>query len=271
MNIEARLDEVRTEYLRRATGADGDLLRQVQHYTAARCGKMLRPRMLLTAAATLGDQHFASRRTLLCAVAVEMLHNASLLHDDVVDNDNTRRGQPSVNARYSNAIAVLAGDYLLAQLMSLLDEINDPHTSRFVNNTVKAMVQAELLQQESHGVTKPQSHEDLTTSRPHDLTTYLKIIDGKTARLFATAAALGNPQYEDFGLHYGRLFQLRDDIADGEASPHTATLIEQEETILNNLPLRLNLQATRLPGSAGDTACDASKACAKGLEQTCKH
>jgi geranylgeranyl pyrophosphate synthase len=71
--------------------------------------------------------------------------------------------------------------------------------------------------------------------------TYLRIIDGKTASLFACACALGNPLYYDFGLHYGRLFQLRDDIADHEDNPFTANLIEQETTALaaikNHLPI----------------------------------
>ena len=75
---------------------------------------------------------------------------------------------------------------------------------------------------------------------------YLCIIDGKTARLFATACALGNPEYEEFGLHYGRLFQLRDDIADGEATQWTDILIKEEENILaaikHQLPIQNNKQ-----------------------------
>ena len=74
---------------------------------------MLRPRLTIIAAATLGDEHLDERRTLLLATAVEMLHNASLLHDDVIDTADTRRGQSSVNARWGNATAVLVGDWLL--------------------------------------------------------------------------------------------------------------------------------------------------------------
>ena len=70
----------------------------------------------------------------------------------------------------------------------------------------------------------------------------LCIVDGKTARLFATACALGNPDYEEFGLHYGRLFQLRDDVADGETTPWTAELIAQEESILNAIKPSLTVQ-----------------------------
>ena len=225
-HIETLLPQVREEYLRRMTGGDSSLLRQVEAYTAGRTGKMLRPRMLL-AAASAGAQPLAPnsqlpRRTLLLAVAVEMLHNASLLHDDVIDRDITRRGQPSVNARWNNAVAVLVGDYHLVSIMQLLDEIGERQVSQRFNETVKSRVEAELLQQEL-------DTEHLT------LDSYLRIIDGKTANLFALAAELGNPALRDYGLHYGRLFQLRDDLADGEATPFTEEFIRQEEKILQEI------------------------------------
>lgn len=231
MNLEARLEEVRAEYLRRACSGEGFLLRQVEHYATATSGKMLRPRMLLAAAATRGDEVLASQRTLLLAVAVEMLHNASLLHDDVVDNDQQRRGQPSVNARWSNSVAVIAGDHLLAQIMMLLDEVDDRDATRRINHTVIAMTEAELLAQETLKQPGKQTKEQ-----------YLSIVDGKTARLFATAAALGNPEYEEFGLHYGRLFQLRDDVVDNETTPFTADLIRQEEEALAAIKHSLLIQ-----------------------------
>lgn len=214
--IDSLLASVRQEYLRRMTAGDGDLLRQVEQYTAARQGKMLRPRLTLLAAQTMGDEALLSRRTLLMATAVEMVHNASLLHDDVIDRADERRGQPSVNRRWNNQTAVLVGDYHLAQLMRLLDEADDRQASERVNRTVMAMVEGELLQQELLGG-RPLSEDD-----------YLRVIDGKTARLFATACALGNPALEDFGLHYGRLFQLRDDQADHEETPFTLPLIARE-------------------------------------------
>ena len=227
MSLEPELEQVRREYLRRMTQGDNTLLRQVEDHITAHNGKMLRPRLLLQAAATLGDEAVHSRRTLLLAVCVEMLHNASLLHDDIIDRADTRRGQPSVNARWGNATAVLVGDWLLAQIMRLLDEVDDRRATRLVNDTVINMVQAELLQ--------------LERSEVKDISTYINIIDGKTARLFATACALGNPDYEDFGLHYGRLFQMRDDIADGEAPDFVQQLIEQETQEINNLKYKLSI------------------------------
>ena len=239
--IEEQLGLVREEYLRRMTGGDGDLLRQVEAYSANRTGKMLRPRMLLAAYThndaaghkdaaghrdAAGRVSTVPRRTLLLATAVEMLHNASLLHDDVIDRDLTRRGQPSVNAQWNNAVAVLVGDYHLVSIMQLLSEVGEQSvTDRFIA-TVKSMVEAELLQQD-YSATQPLSSP----------ATYLKIIDGKTANLFALAAELGDPALRDYGLHYGRLFQLRDDLADGEATPFTQQLIEQEEKALQEINL----------------------------------
>lgn len=252
MNLEPNIEQVRQEYLRRINvdKLNVDKLisspNNVSTYqpinlstVLSRTGKMLRPRLTLLAAATLGDDHLNSRRTLLLAVAVEMLHNASLLHDDVIDRADTRRGIPSVNARWGNPVAVLVGDYLLAQIMNLLDEVDDRDATRLINSTVIQMVQSELLQQETavsgQQTADSNNRQQLTASR------YLAVIDGKTARLFATACALGNPLYEDFGLHYGRLFQMRDDIADGEAPDFVNELIERETQEINNLKYILSI------------------------------
>ena len=229
MTIEDRLQNVRAEYLHRLTQGHGHLLQQVEQFLASRQGKMLRPRMLLTAAATLGDESLASPRTLLLATAVEMLHNASLLHDDVIDRADSRRGLPSVNAQWNSRVAILVGDYHLALLMRLLDEVDDPAAARRINDTVLAMVEGELLQQE------------ILAGRTLTREDYLSIIDSKTARLFATAAALGNPRHEAFGLHYGRLFQLNDDLADGETTPFTQSLLEEEQRILASLQETLTI------------------------------
>lgn len=227
MNLEDSLQAVRTEFLSRMRRGNGHLLLEVEDFVTSRMGKMLRPQFTLLAADTLGQA--SSHRTLLLATAVEMLHNASLLHDDVIDHSDTRRGKPSVNALWNNSVAVLVGDFLLAQVMRILYEVNEPDTTQRVYQTVEAMAEAELLAQEAV---------------VSDADRYLRIIDGKTARLFATACALGNPEYEEFGLHYGRLFQLRDDIDDGEANEYTEGLILQEKNILAaikpQLPVLIN-------------------------------
>ena len=253
MNLKTRLDDVRAEYLRRLSPTDdASLLAQLEQHITARMGKMLRPQLLLLAADTLGQAD--TLRTTLLAVAVEMLHNASLLHDDVIDHDDLRRGQPSANARFGNTAAVLAGDYLLAQVMTILHEVDDRDAALLVNRTVTTMVQAELLQLQTSNEKLGIRNEELADAEKNpnspipnskflipNFSTYLRIIDGKTASLFACACALGNPLYYDFGLHYGRLFQLRDDIADNEDNPFTAKLIEQETAALaaikNHLPI----------------------------------
>lgn len=227
MNLEDRLAEVRSEYRRRLS-ASGGLLHEVEVHLGRTVGKMLRPRLTLLAADTLG--HAGTRRTLLAATCVEMLHNASLLHDDIIDHADQRRGQSSVNARWGNGVAVLVGDYHLAQIMTLLDEMDDREATRMVNQTVIDMVQSELLQKEV-GL----GMQELTPD------TYLRIIDGKTASLFATACALGNPTLGDFGLHYGRLFQLRDDMADGEAPDFAKQFIDSEMQEIENLEYKLSI------------------------------
>ena len=221
--LEDRLAEVRQEYMRRMVSGDVALLRLVEEYVVERSGKMLRPRLTLLSAATLGEEAFLSRRTLLLATAVEMLHNVSLVHDDVIDHDDIRRGRESVNGRWGNSVAVLVGDYLLAQLMKLLDEVDDRNATRRIIQVVTAMTEAELFAQE------------LQATDGNRRSTYLQIIDGKTACLFATACALGNPECYDLGLCYGRLFQLYDDIADGEATVETDTLIAAEMPRWNTL------------------------------------
>lgn len=219
MNLEDKLREIRTEYLHRMTQGDNRLLQQVESHVTARQGKMLRPRLLLLAADTLGQTE--SRRTLLLATCMEMLHNASLLHDDVIDHAVTRRGMASVNSRWSDAVAILVGDFILTQVMRLLAEVNESDTTALISDTVMQMVDAELLAQEN--------------GNEPDESTYLKIIDGKTALLFSTAARLGNPAYTEFGLHYGRLFQLYDDLRDGEAPLFAETLIHQEKEAIDHL------------------------------------
>lgn len=227
-DLEGRLAEVRQEYIRRMVSGDVELLRKIEEYVVERSGKMLRPRLTLLSAATLGEEVFLSRRTLLLATVVEMVHNVSLIHDDVIDHDDFRRGRPSVNGRWGNSIAVLIGDYHFATLLNLLNEVDDLTVSRMIGNTVRSMVEAELIQQEQ-------------TTKNYQTSTYQRIVDGKTAALFATACALGNPKCYDLGLCYGRLFQCYDDIADGEDTPAT------EELIATELP-RWQVLAGQWPG-----------------------
>lgn len=217
--VEEPMRQFRQLYRQRIP-ADTPLLAEVDQYLLQCPGKQLRPLLLLLSAQVCGGVH---REHLLLAVAVEMLHNATLMHDDVVDEADQRRGRPSVRSRWNNQTAVLCGDYYLAQVMSLLQEVNLPQATAWVCNTVSTMCRGELLQlgMVANGAT---SVED-----------YLRVIENKTAQLMASCCQLGAiaatpapPSHYGkalyrFGLHYGMLYQLRDDMG-SLATGHDATL-----------------------------------------------
>jgi octaprenyl-diphosphate synthase len=168
-----------------------------------------------------------------------MVHSATLIHDDVVDNANQRRGKASVKAEFGNLSAVLAGDYLLAKAMLLLSHPIDHAILREMLNTTAAMSEGELIQG-SVGLSYHGSRSDANpqTRLPQcDSPTaqYLDIITRKTALLMRSCCVAGvfsvsaSPeqvqQISDFGLNFGILFQLRDDLIDGENMEHARTLL----------------------------------------------
>lgn len=199
----------REEY-RKRTETHVELLDQVVEYLGQFPGKQLRPLLVLLSAKAC--QHLSEDHVKL-ATAVEMLHNASLMHDDVVDESNSRRERDSVRHRWSNQVAVLCGDYFLAQVMSILQEINCTKASEALSQTVAVMCQGELMQLAS-------INKEIKES------SYINIIGSKTAALMATCCEFGalafgseqNEQYAEalrtFGYHYGIAFQIRDDIND---------------------------------------------------------
>lgn len=195
--------------------SDVELLNDVINHLLQRNGKMIRPMLLLLAAGTRSEALVSDTKMLSLAAAMEMLHNSSLIHDDVVDNDSSRRGATTVNYQWNNQIAVLVGDFYLAQLMNLLHKVNDVEVSMMVNDTVVKMSEGELIQQE--------------VLRNGHITSeaYQEIIRRKTAVLMATCCAIGNPQLKTFGEHFGMAFQLRDDLNDHDARPETEQLLQQ--------------------------------------------
>lgn len=192
------------------------LLNDVSEYILQRNGKMLRPTLLLLSAAT-NPGHLTKEQTIQLATAVEILHNSTLLHDDVVDDDDYRRGRESVKRKFSNQIAVLVGDFYLAQCMSLIYESNDKHAVRIISNVVGEMSKGELIQQQ---VLRGEENNDKT---------YLEIIYRKTASLMAACCQIGNEQLASFGKHYGMAFQLRDDINDTESRLNTMKYLQEEK------------------------------------------
>ena len=198
----------------------------IMRYVVDTHGKRLRPILVLLGTKLFGE---VNEQTLRAATFVEMVHNATLLHDDVVDDADERRGKYSVKAQFGNLSAVLAGDYLLAKAMLLLTEPDDRAILQEMLRTTAAMSEGELMQG-SVGLSYNGSRCDATQQRlprcdsPTDQ--YLDIITRKTALLMRSCCASGAlsvnatpdqvQQISDFGLNFGILFQLRDDILDNE-------------------------------------------------------
>ena len=191
--------------------AETEPMDSIMHYVLDSKGKRLRPVLVLLCAKLCGE---VNEQTLRAATFVEMVHNATLIHDDVVDDSNLRRNHASVKAQFGNLSAVLAGDYLLAKAMLLLAQPDDYAILQEMLRTTAAMSEGELMQNLSICEDADGDNE------------YLDIITRKTALLMRSCCVAGalsvnaSPeqvrQIADFGLNFGILFQLRDDILDGE-------------------------------------------------------
>lgn len=189
--------------------SDNPLQQEVLHYIAQRSGKQLRPLLVLLAAKLCNPVTDKTYRT---AVALEMLHNASLVHDDVVDSSDLRRGAPAVHVRWNNKVAVLAGDYMLAKVIGLVAEVRNTQILDIISSLGRSLSSGELAQLH------------VGSSMWIDEAQYNRIIDLKTARLFqacaeAGAESAGCTQRQRTALReYGRLlglcFQIKDDIFD---------------------------------------------------------
>ena len=175
----------------------------------ARGGKRLRP-MCVALASRIGTGFDARGRAL--AVAVELVHNATLLHDDVVDLGDTRRGAPTTRAIFGNAVSIFAGDWLLVEALRRVRGANVPGTLERLLDVIDEMIQAESLQLERRG--------RLETGRE----TWMRVVEGKTAALFRWAMFAGGraggledrevSALEEYGVHLGVAFQASDDLLD---------------------------------------------------------
>ena len=216
--------------------ADTEPMDSIMRYALETKGKRLRPILVLLGAKMFGT---VNELTLRAATFAEMVHTATLIHDDVVDDDDRRRGHASVKARFGNLSAVLAGDYLLAKAMLLL--ANDTAILNEMLRTTAAMSEGELMQG-SVGLSYHGSRNDNhNESGCHDVTAlqtnYLDIITRKTALLMRSCCVSGAlsvdatqeqiQQISDFGLNFGILFQLRDDLLDGENTEMAQALLPQ--------------------------------------------
>jgi octaprenyl-diphosphate synthase len=185
------------------------LLDQIMNYIVRRKGKQLRPMLVFLSAGASGS---ITESTYRGASMIELLHTATLVHDDVVDDANYRRGFFSINALWKNKIAVLVGDYLLAKGLLLSVNHAEHEILRIVSNAVKELSEGELLQMEK--ARKLDISEDV----------YYEIIKRKTASLIASCCATGASSsgaekeivelFYNFGEQVGIAFQIKDDLFD---------------------------------------------------------
>ena len=192
-----------------AVKSNVSMLDRIMRYVVKRKGKQLRPMFVFLSAKLFGE---ANESTYRAASLVELLHTATLVHDDVVDDSLERRGFFSVYALWKNKASVLVGDYLLAKGLLLSLENNDFRILQFLSDAVRQMSEGELLQMEK------------SRSLNLDEQVYFEIIKNKTASLLASACAAGawsTSQQEDtaikmkaFGEKVGIAFQIKDDLFD---------------------------------------------------------
>ncbi len=187
------------------------LLNRITYYIVNRKGKQMRPMFVFLTAKMVSDGK-VNERTYRGACVIELIHTATLVHDDVVDDSNRRRGFFSINALWKNKIAVLVGDYLLSKGLLLSIDHGDFDLLKIISEAVREMSEGELLQIEK--------------ARRLDITeaTYFEIIRKKTATLIASCCALGAQSVIDdevqvkrmkqFGELIGMAFQIKDDLFD---------------------------------------------------------
>ncbi len=189
--------------------SDNPLLAEVLDYIRAKSGKQLRPLLVLLSAEI---SRGVTDKSILVAVALELLHTASLVHDDVVDSSPTRRGAKAVHAKWNNKVAVLVGDYMLAKVIGITAEIRNTPILNIVAQLGRDLSSGEIMQLHAN------------STMWIDEAQYFRIIDRKTAQLFAACTEAGaesclatmrqTTALREYGRHLGLCFQLKDDIFD---------------------------------------------------------
>ena len=206
--IEGEFDDFVRLFNESLSHTDG-LLSQVLEHIRHRGGKRMRPLLILLIAKNYGGVNDVTLRS---AVGLELLHTASLVHDDVVDESKERRGQPSVNAVYNNKVAVLVGDYVLSTALLNISYTNNSDILRSIAVLGRNLSNGEILQLSN--IQNTEFSEDI----------YYDVIKMKTAALFESCCEVGTlsvnaneKQIElakEFGRNLGIIFQIRDDIFD---------------------------------------------------------
>ena len=195
--------------IRRQLHSDVVLIRQVAEYIIQSGGKRMRPALLLLAAGAVG---FTGKEKHELAAVVEFIHTATLLHDDVVDESDLRRGRETANAAFGNAASVLVGDFLYTRAFQMMVAVDDMRVMQILANATNIIAEGEVLQlMNCHDAEVDESR-------------YLQVIRYKTAKLFEAASQLGallgkvdsatEQALAAYGMHLGTAFQLIDDVLD---------------------------------------------------------
>ncbi len=206
--IEGELNNF-IELFHQSLNHDDDLLGKALSHIRQRGGKRMRPMLTLLMAKNFG---VVNEVTQYACVGLELLHTASLVHDDVVDESDERRGQASVNASYNNKVAVLVGDYILSTSLLYVSYTHNSSIVKYLSELGRTLAAGEILQ--------------LSNIQNQDISeeVYFQVIKQKTAALFETCAAIGAlsagasedivQRAAHFGQQLGIIFQIRDDIFD---------------------------------------------------------
>jgi octaprenyl-diphosphate synthase len=189
--------------------SDNQLLNDTLDYLYSKRGKQLRPILVLLSAAICKG---ITTKSILSATALELMHTASLVHDDVVDSSPTRRGAKALHEQWSNKVAILVGDYMLSKAIGILSSVRNNTILSIVSDMTAALTSGEILQLHA-GDSMWISEEQ-----------YLQIIKHKTAHLFAACSEIGaassgattrqQTAMRQFGMYLGLCFQLKDDVFD---------------------------------------------------------
>ena len=195
--------------IRRRLDSDVVLINQLSHYIIDSGGKRLRPLIVLLAARALG---YGGQAHIILAAIIEFIHTATLLHDDVVDASELRRGQSSANAVWGNEASVLVGDFLYSRAFEMMVEVGSLRIMEILARTTNTIAEGEVMQLLN-------CHDPDTTEER-----YIQVIRSKTAKLFEAASQLGAVLVESpiareqamaaYGMHLGTAFQLIDDALD---------------------------------------------------------
>jgi octaprenyl-diphosphate synthase len=217
--VEIEMDEFEV-YFSRTMRSDIPLLNIILNYVLRRKGKQMRPLLVFLTARLNGE---IAESTYIAATCIELLHTASLVHDDVVDDAHERRGSLSINALWNSKIAVLLGDYLLSTGMHICVEKSRYDMLEIISEAVKSMAEGELLQLQKARKLNIKEED------------YYKIIISKTAALLSACTACGARSVsedtetiqlmKDFGENIGIAFQIRDDILDYEGTGLTGKTV----------------------------------------------